>query len=80
MNRTPTHTAVYPQAQRPSRYDGAHFLCYLNESEAEYKPDEDSEAVPGIAYSGDLEDGPPDSAAAIGGGNRGRRDLGGKEG
>lgn len=57
MNRTPTHTAVYPQAQRPSRYDGAHFLCYLNESEAEYKPDEDSEAVPGIAYSGDLEDG-----------------------
>ncbi len=57
MNRTPTHTAVYPQAMRPSRYDGAHFLCYLNGSDADYQPDEDSEPVPGIAYSGDLEDG-----------------------
>lgn len=57
MNRTPTHTAVYPQPMRPTHYDGAHFLCYLNESEAEYQPDEDSEPVPGVAYSGDLEDG-----------------------
>lgn len=57
MNRTPTHTAVYPQTMRPTQYDGAHFLCYLNESEADYQPDEDSDPVPGVAYSGDLEDG-----------------------
>ncbi len=50
--------AVYPQRMRPSRYDEAHFLVYLNESPAEYFPDEDSETPSeGFAYTGELEDG-----------------------
>lgn len=57
MNRKQIHTAVYPRAMRPSQYDGAHFLCYLFGTEAEYKADEDSEPVPGVSYSGELEDG-----------------------
>lgn len=52
-----TFTAVYPQQMRPSRYDGAHFLCYLNESPAEYKADEDAEPVAGFAYTGPMTDG-----------------------
>lgn len=57
MNRIQTHTAVYPRAMRPTHYDGTHFLCYLFGTEAEYKADEDSEPVAGIAYTGELEDG-----------------------
>ncbi len=52
-----TFTAVYPQQMRPSRYDGAHFLCYLNESPAEYKADEDAEPAAGFAYTGPMTDG-----------------------
>ena len=52
-----TFTAVYPQQMRPSRYDGAHFLCYLNESPAEYKADEDAEPTAGFAYTGPMTDG-----------------------
>lgn len=51
------HTAVYPQRRLPVRYDQTHFLCYLNETEAECKADEDAEAVQGYSYTGDMEDG-----------------------
>ena len=47
-----TFTVVYPHAMRPGRYDGAHFICYLNESSADYKADEDATPVPGFAYTG----------------------------
>lgn len=50
-------TVVYPHKMRFSQYDGTHFLVYLNETPAEYKPDEESEAVPGFAYTGNIEDG-----------------------
>lgn len=52
-----TFTVVYPHAMRPSRYDGAHFICYLNESSADYKADEDATPVPGFAYTGPMPDG-----------------------
>ena len=52
-----TFTAVYPHRMRFSQYDGAHFLVYINEAPAQYKPDEESEAVPGFAYTGDQSDG-----------------------
>lgn len=52
-----TFTVVYPHAMRPSRYDGAHFICYLNESPADYKADEDATPVPGFAYTGSMSDG-----------------------
>lgn len=57
MKKKQIHAAVYPHAMRPTQYDGAHFLCYLNGVESEYKADDDSEPVPGIEYSGELEDG-----------------------
>ncbi|MGM9753825.1 MAG: hypothetical protein ACI3ZK_07250 [Candidatus Cryptobacteroides sp.] len=57
MNRAQNHTAVYPHEMRPTQYDGAHFLVYLNGIEADYKPDDDSESIPGISYSGNMEDG-----------------------
>lgn len=56
MNR-PVFTAVYPHAMRPSKYDGAHFLCYLNGQPAEYRADEESDPVQGVQYTGELEDG-----------------------
>lgn len=52
-----TVTVVYPRSMRPSRYDEAHFLCYLNETSAEYKDEEDSEPVPGFSYTGTMGDG-----------------------
>ena len=52
-----TFTVVYPHAMRPGRYDGAHFICYLNESPADYKADEDATPVPGFAYTGTMSDG-----------------------
>lgn len=52
-----TFTVVYPRSMRPSRYDEAHFLCYLNEAPAEYKDEEGSEPVPGFSYTGTMGDG-----------------------
>jgi hypothetical protein len=57
MSAKQKHTAVYPHAMRPSKYDGTHFLCYLFGVEAEYKPDDDSEPTTGVSYTGDLDDG-----------------------
>ena len=56
MNKT-TFTVVYPRRMRFSQYDGTHFLVYLNETPADYKPEEDSEPVSGFAYTGDQRDG-----------------------
>lgn len=56
MNKT-TFTVVYPRRMRFSQYDGTHFLVYLNETPADYKPDEESEPIPGFAYTGDHSDG-----------------------
>lgn len=57
MNKA-THTAVYPQQMRPSRYDRAHFLVYLNESSADYYPNEETTTpLPGFSYTGTMEDG-----------------------
>lgn len=56
MNRQ-TFTAVYPHQMRPSQYDGAHFICYLNESSAEYRADEEAEPTQGFAYIGTEADG-----------------------
>ncbi len=42
---------------RPSKYDGAHFLCYLDEKPAAFKPDDSSEAVDGFSYTGTMPDG-----------------------
>lgn len=50
-------TAVYPQRRSPVKYDQTHYLVYLNESEAEYKADDDADAVSGYSYTGDMDDG-----------------------
>lgn len=48
---------VYLNPQRPTQYDGAHFIVYLNAQPAEYREDENSEPVQGIEYTGTMEDG-----------------------
>lgn len=48
---------AYPRQMRPSKYDGAHFLCYLNESPATYQPDETSDPIEGYSYTGPMPDG-----------------------
>lgn len=52
-----TFTVAYPKQMRPSKYDGAHFICYLNETPADYYPAEDSEPMPGFSYTGTMPDG-----------------------
>lgn len=49
-------SVAYPRQMRPSKYDGAHFLCYLNEKPATYKPDETSEPMEGYSYTGPMPD------------------------
>lgn len=48
---------VYLNPQRPTHYDGARFIVYLNARPAEYREDENSEPVQGIEYTGTMEDG-----------------------
>jgi hypothetical protein len=48
---------VYLNPQRPTKYDGAHFIVYLNARPAEYREDENSEPVQGVEYTGTMEDG-----------------------
>ena len=48
---------VYLNPQRPTHYDGAHFIVYLNARPAKYQADEDSEPVDGVEYTGTMEDG-----------------------
>lgn len=55
--KTESFSAVYPRQMRPSKYDGAHFLCYLDEKPAAFKPDDSSEAVDGFTYTGTMPDG-----------------------
>lgn len=55
--KTESFSAVYPRQMRPSKYDGAHFLCYLDEKPAAFKPDDSSEAVDGFSYTGTMPDG-----------------------
>lgn len=55
--KTESFSAVYPRQLRPSKYDGAHFLCYLDEKPAAFKPDDSSEAVDGFSYTGTMPDG-----------------------
>lgn len=52
-----TFSVVYPRSMRPSRYDEAHFLCYLNEASAVYVAEEGADPAPGFAYTGTMEDG-----------------------
>ncbi len=51
MKTTEVFSVAYPRQMRPSKYDGAHFLCYLNE-----KPDETSEPMEGYSYTGSMPD------------------------
>ena len=55
--KTESFSAVYPRQMRPSKYDGAHFLCYLDEKPAAFKPDDSSETVDGFSYTGTMPDG-----------------------
>lgn len=48
---------VYLNPQRPTKYDGAHFIVYLNAQPAQYREDENSEPVEGVEYTGTMEDG-----------------------
>lgn len=48
---------VYLNPQRPSHYDGAHFIVYLNARAAKFQPEEGAEPVDGIEYTGTMEDG-----------------------
>ena len=48
---------VYLKPQRPTHYDGAHFIVYLNARPAQYQADENSEPVEGVEYTGTMEDG-----------------------
>lgn len=57
MKTTEVFSVAYPRQMRPSKYDGAHFLCYLNEKPATYKPDENSEPMEGYSYTGSMPDG-----------------------
>lgn len=57
MKTTEVFSVAYPRQMRPSKYDGAHFLCYLNEKPATYKPDETSESMEGYSYTGSMPDG-----------------------
>lgn len=50
-------TVAYSHKMRPSQYDEGHFICYLNERPADYKADEQSAAISGYAYTGDMPDG-----------------------
>lgn len=52
-----TFTVAYPKQMRPTQFDGAHFICYLNESPAVYYADEDSEPTAGFSYTGTMPDG-----------------------
>lgn len=56
MKTTEVFSVAYPRQMRPSKYDGAHFLCYLNEKPAIYKPDETSEPMEGYSYTGSMPD------------------------
>lgn len=57
MKTTEVFSVAYPRQMRPSKYDGAHFLCYLNEKPVTYKPDETSEPMEGYSYTGSMPDG-----------------------
>lgn len=57
MKTTEVFSVAYPRQMRPSKYDGAHFLCYLNEKPATYKPDENSDPMEGYSYTGPMPDG-----------------------
>lgn len=57
MKTTEVFSVAYPRQMRPSKYDGAHFLCYLNEKPATYKPDETSDPIDGFSYTGPMPDG-----------------------
>lgn len=48
---------VYLNPQRPTHYDGAHFIVYLNARPAQYQAAENSEPVQGVEYTGTMEDG-----------------------
>jgi hypothetical protein len=54
--------AIYPEKKKYSKYDGTHYLCYVNEMREEFTPngmDSETEANPvlGYAYEGNMEDG-----------------------
>ena len=55
--KTESFSVVYPRQMRPSKYDGAHFLCYLDEKSVTYKPDDTSDAIEGFSYTGTMPDG-----------------------
>jgi hypothetical protein len=57
MKTTEVFSVAYPRQMRPSKYDGAHFLCYLNEKPVTYKPDENSDPIDGFSYTGPMPDG-----------------------
>ena len=56
MKTTEVFSVAYPCQMRPSKYDGAHFLCYLNEKPATYNLDETSEPMEGYSYTGSMPD------------------------
>lgn len=52
-----TFTVAYSHKMRPSQYDERHFICYLNETPADYKADEKAKPISGFAYTGNMSDG-----------------------
>lgn len=51
------HTQFYTQKKKFSKYDGEHYLLYLNEQAASKVMEEGEDPVQGYEYTGNFEDG-----------------------
>lgn len=51
------HTQFYTQKKTFSKYDGEHYLLYLNEQAASKVMEEGEDPVQGYEYTGNFEDG-----------------------
>lgn len=51
------YTHFYTQKKKFSKYDGWHYLLYLNEQAATKVMEEGEDPVPGFEYTGNFEDG-----------------------
>jgi len=51
------HTHFYTQKKTFSKYDGGHYLLYLNEKATTKVVEEGEDPVPGFEYTGNFDDG-----------------------
>lgn len=51
------HTQFYTQKKTFSKYDGGHYLLYLNEKGTTKVLEEGEDPVPGFEYTGNFDDG-----------------------